>query len=80
MSKYAPDKVPIPAGGSLEGLLMEDFGVEAGPVHDNGALVRPDLRHLGQLRVPLQRGQARTLHICRYSQRRWALDPMVQYQ
>jgi hypothetical protein len=41
---------------------MEDFGVDAGPVHNDGALVSPDLGHLSQLRVPLQWGQARSLH------------------
>jgi hypothetical protein len=41
---------------------MEDFGVDAGPVHNDGALVSPDLGHLSQLWVPLQGGQARSLH------------------
>ncbi len=41
---------------------MEDFRVDAGPVHNDGALVCPDLSHLSQLRVPLQGGQACSLH------------------
>jgi len=41
---------------------MEDLGVDAGPVHNDGALVSPDLRHLRQLTVPLQGRQARSLH------------------
>ncbi len=41
---------------------MEDFGVDTGPVHNDGALVCPDLGHLSQLRVPLQGGQARSLY------------------
>jgi hypothetical protein len=41
---------------------MENFGIDAGPVHNDGALVCPDLGHLSQLRVPLQGGQARSLH------------------
>jgi hypothetical protein len=45
---------------------MEDFRIEPGPVHDDGALVGPDLRYLRQLGVPLQRGQAGALrHIRR---------------
>ena len=45
-------------GRPLDALLVEDLGVVEVLVEDHGALVSPDLRHLRQLVVPLERRQA----------------------